>query len=509
MRPRLPFRGQYARSRLVLLETFRTLWRSTPRCDRARAGATDWRSPLRRVSSLVFAMLVITSCQDMTEPFAPSMPSLSVAALNGEDGLGVLLATTDAGELVRIDIDAGTADLLGDVGAVGGRNPGWSGISFDPNGDLFVTSAQFSENNNDCVDEFGTPSKSCAHLYQIDPFNGALIAEIRNNTDIHTGITFLSDIDFMDATLLANFHVLVVSTDHGALATIYPSSGPKATLVGTALGDPDFGRALENGGLSVHPVTGDVWAVESNSSLAAEVTVNKGPHIFRVDPATGLAGLALGPPVRLGLGGSPTTFGLDALEILCDGRFVGTRAGGSSTLYLIDPEPDPSTGLANLTLIPISDFPSLGGELNGLESGLTPLQVVCRIVAENPGTPMADKLEGVIANVGTAFAERSKTPPDNQAALGKIEGAVGDLEAAVNDDLLDSDLGAQLMNELAVFARQIAVNALNEAMAGDPDPDVIADAQQYLVDGDVLRALGAFKDAVNKYKDALAKAESA
>ena len=51
---------------------------------------------------------------------------------------------------------------------------------------------------------------------------------------------------------------------------------------------------------------------------------------------------------------------------------------------------------------------------------------------------------------------------------------------------------------------------MNQAIARGGEPNVIADAQQALGDGDILRATGAlFKDAVNKYKDALAKAESA
>ncbi len=49
----------------------------------------------------------------------------------------------------------------------------------------------------------------------------------------------------------------------------------------------------------------------------------------------------------------------------------------------------------------------------------------------------------------------------------------------------------------------------DEALVQDGDPIIIDDAEQALADGDALRDLGAFKDAVNKYKDALAKAESA
>jgi hypothetical protein len=52
------------------------------------------------------------------------------------------------------------------------------------------------------------------------------------------------------------------------------------------------------------------------------------------------------------------------------------------------------------------------------------------------------------------------------------------------------------------------VNAIEEAIAAGGDPVVIADTQQYLADGDSLRDQESFKDAVNKYKDAVAKAES-
>ena len=54
----------------------------------------------------------------------------------------------------------------------------------------------------------------------------------------------------------------------------------------------------------------------------------------------------------------------------------------------------------------------------------------------------------------------------------------------------------------------MAADALDAAIAQGADPGVVSDAQQALDDGDALGTLGAFKDAVNKLKDALAKAES-
>ena len=129
------------------------------------------------------------------------------------------------------------------------------------------------------------------------------------------------------------------------------------------------------------------------------------------------------------------------------------------------------------------------------------------IVESNPNTPLADKIEDARAKVEAAFDELAKAPPDNQAAIGNIEGAVGDLEAAVDAGLLDAVTGTQLMDDLSAIARLLAASALEEVAYGG-DPGVLDDAQAALADGDALRTDGAFKDAVGKYKDALAKAES-
>jgi len=133
-----------------------------------------------------------------------------------------------------------------------------------------------------------------------------------------------------------------------------------------------------------------------------------------------------------------------------------------------------------------------------------------QIVNDNPGTSLADKMEDVNSKVETALDELNKTPPDNQAAVGNIEGAVGDIQAAVESGDLDAATGTDLMDQLAGIAKQLAVDAIDAAIATPgSDPVEVADAQQFLADGDALRTDGKFKDAVNKYKDALAKAESA
>ena len=80
----------------------------------------------------------------------------------------------------------------------------------------------------------------------------------------------------------------------------------------------------------------------------------------------------------------------------------------------------------------------------------------------------------------------------------------------VDDELLTSSEGEDLIDPLTEFARTLAVAAIDQAIAelGPGDPK-ITEAQEALLDGDTLKDSLLFKDAVNAYKDALAKAEGA
>ncbi len=134
------------------------------------------------------------------------------------------------------------------------------------------------------------------------------------------------------------------------------------------------------------------------------------------------------------------------------------------------------------------------------------------LVTLNPnlvGYADADMADDAIAKIETAKDELVKDPPDNQAAAGNIEGAIGDIQAAVDSGDLAAATGNPLMDQLADIARQLAQDAIDEAIANSGDPDKISEAEASLAKGDAHRTLDDYKDAVNKYKDALSKAEGA
>jgi subtilisin family serine protease len=130
------------------------------------------------------------------------------------------------------------------------------------------------------------------------------------------------------------------------------------------------------------------------------------------------------------------------------------------------------------------------------------------IIAANPG-PRSDKLEDARDKLRKALEELKKTPPARQAAMGAIEGALGDLEAAAAEGHLDATQSTRLLDRVTGAARQLAVDAIKEATARGGQLAKIAEANRALDEGDALRAVGSFKAAVNKYKDALGKAEGA
>jgi hypothetical protein len=144
-----------------------------------------------------------------------------------------------------------------------------------------------------------------------------------------------------------------------------------------------------------------------------------------------------------------------------------------------------------------------------LEAAEFQIDVLQDIIDSNPSAPQADNISDARDKAQVAAIELGKEPPDNQAAAGYVERAVGGLEAATADGLLDPDQGALIMDVLVGVNRQLAVDALDEAFSQQADSAKIAEAEQELAEGDVLRAEALFGDAAAAYKDALAAAEGA
>jgi len=170
-----------------------------------------------------------------------------------------------------------------------------------------------------------------------------------------------------------------------------------------------------------------------------------------------------------------------------DGKLYVAVGSGSpliDTLHVYDPTPNPKEQAENVSV--------------DLEE----------IISANPDSAVADKAQGASDSLETALEELNKDPPDNQAAVGNIEGAIGDIEAAINEGL-DPVVANELMDNLAGIAKQLAEDAIDQADAAGGDSVKIEEAEASRDEGNDLRASGDYKDAVNKYKDALAKAESA
>ena len=104
----------------------------------------------------------------------------------------IILGSTHRGDLVEIDLAAGTVQLIGNAPSPGG----WSDLAMDPAGSLYAVSRWRAEPNTGCSGLFNNVG-SCAHLYRLDPDTGAVDQYIG---DLQAA--FVSDIDFTGSGIL-------------------------------------------------------------------------------------------------------------------------------------------------------------------------------------------------------------------------------------------------------------------------------------------------------------------
>ena len=62
-----------------------------------------------------------------------------------------------------------------------------------------------------------------------------------------------------------------------------------------------------------------------------------------------------------------------------------------------------------------------------------------------------------------------------------------------------------VLDDLSRIARAVAFQSIEDAIAQGRDPAEVSEAGDSLAEGDALRTAGQYKDAINKYKDTLAK----
>jgi uncharacterized protein len=131
------------------------------------------------------------------------------------------------------------------------------------------------------------------------------------------------------------------------------------------------------------------------------------------------------------------------------------------------------------------------------------------LIAANPGTRLATRLQTVARHLDAALAELGETPPDRHGAIVKVQIAADGLEKLVAQGLLAPATGNALADQLAGAARLLAVQAIEEAKATGGRLSKIAQAEQELASGDAKRAAGAYAQAIIDYKQAVSQAETA
>jgi hypothetical protein len=145
----------------------------------------------------------------------------------------------------------------------------------------------------------------------------------------------------------------------------------------------------------------------------------------------------------------------------------------------------------------------------------TPVQALQHVIdslntifLNNPGRRFTDELREALERARQALGELNEKPPDNDKAIDRIKQVVDKIDDAI-DDGLDLTQGRELMDGFTGIARQIAVDALNKAIAQKGNPTRIKIAKVELVIADKLREHNFFEEAVFVYGKVLDAAEAA
>jgi CSLREA domain-containing protein len=132
-----------------------------------------------------------------------------------------------------------------------------------------------------------------------------------------------------------------------------------------------------------------------------------------------------------------------------------------------------------------------------------------RLIGENPGSNLAQRLSGVLEKVRMAIEKGCRIPPYRQGATDRIAEAAGDLEDALEEGVISNTDAIPLLQKLAEAARMFAQEAIADAMARGGNKGQITAAQNFVRQADKHVTRNRFEDACAKYEDAVNKAEGA
>lgn len=128
----------------------------------------------------------------------------------------------------------------------------------------------------------------------------------------------------------------------------------------------------------------------------------------------------------------------------------------------------------------------------------------------SPASDLADDIEDVRESVEDAYSERCMSDPaDRKTAARRLQDAVDDMMAVVEDGLMGVAQGEDFLNRLLEVSRTMAEEAVEEAEARGGNWNQIVQAYAYISRGDRLWNLGAFEDAAASYRAAISRAEAA
>ncbi len=149
-----------------------------------------------------------------------------------------------------------------------------------------------------------------------------------------------------------------------------------------------------------------------------------------------------------------------------------------------------------------------------VESSIEDVRDYIKAVTDaNPGSE--PNLDNARNTLKTAKDEVKANPPDTIAGFGNMEGAAGDISAAIDVPELNQSVGIELLNFLTSIAHDTAQDTIDWATAGGGNPTDITTANTHMATGDTHRTVGLggdhikFKDAIASYKNAVSKANDA